>query len=248
MKDLKVDERFKSACPELSADELQRLEDLILKDGVIINPILIWNDVIIDGHNRFFIAKKHGIEFTTNDISFESDEDAIAWIKENAISQRNLNDYQRSKLVLELEDYYKQQAKGRQQESKKGNKNASKTSVQNSAHLIEDTGKTRDKLAEKAGVSHDTISKVKFIDNNAIQEIKEQLEAGEISINKAFNETRNPKKEPDEIDILESSASSLERWISRYNEDNCLFEFIPLIGDLVNKIRDKKTTYSKNGT
>jgi len=237
MKDLKIDERFKSACPELSSDELKRLEDLILKDGVILNPILVWNDIIIDGHNRFFIAKKHNLDFSTNEISFESDEEAIAWIKENAISQRNLNDYQRSKLVLELEDYYKAKAKKRQG----ARTDLHPDIVQKSAPS--DTGKTRDKLAEKAGVSHDTISKVKFIDNNAIQEIKEQLEAGEISINKAFNETKKPKKEPDEIDILESSASSLERWISRYNVNDCLFEFIPIVSDLIDKIRDKKTTY-----
>ena len=82
MRDLRINERFKDACPSLSEDEFERLESLIVKDGVIFNPILIWNDVIIDGHNRYNVAKKHKIEFTTNEISFESDEEAICWIKE----------------------------------------------------------------------------------------------------------------------------------------------------------------------
>jgi hypothetical protein len=236
MKELQINERFESACPPLTNEEFNKLETLILKDGVIFNPILIWNGTIIDGHNRYLIAKEHNIDFTTNEITFESDEKAIIWIKENAISQRNLNDYQRSKLVLELEDYYKAKAKEKEKERKTTKPILAKSKIP--------PINVRHKLAEKAGVSHGTIDKVKFIDNNAIQKIKEKLEAGEISINKAYNETKKPQKEPDEIDILESAASSLERWISRYNGTACLFEFIPLIGDLVDKIRDKKITYA----
>jgi hypothetical protein len=81
MKELKVNEKFRDACPDLTSDELKKLESLILKDGIIYNPILIWDGMIIDGHNRYFIAKQHNIEFTTKDISFESNEKAIIWIK-----------------------------------------------------------------------------------------------------------------------------------------------------------------------
>lgn len=145
MTDLRINERFELACPPLSEDEFARLEALIIKDGVIINPILIWGDVIIDGHNRYHIAKKYGIAFTTSELNFESDEEAIAWIKENAISQRNLNDYQKSVLVLSLESYYKAKAKERQSTSTGGN---NPQLVQKSAQA--DAGKVRDKLAEKA--------------------------------------------------------------------------------------------------
>jgi ParB-like chromosome segregation protein Spo0J len=239
MTDLRINERFELACPPLSEDEFARLEALIIKDGVIINPILIWGDVIIDGHNRYHIAKKYGIAFTTSELNFESDEEAIAWIKENAISQRNLNDYQKSVLVLSLESYYKAKAKERQRLSEG---RGVKKGVQKSAHVNEDTGKVRDKLAEKAGVSHDTISKVKFIEANADEGIREQLAAGDISIHRAFTEIKPPAtKPPDEIDILESAARSLENWKSKYSDKEVVFDFIDEISLIIENIRDKKS-------
>jgi ParB-like chromosome segregation protein Spo0J len=238
MTDLRINERFELACPPLSEDEFARLEALIIKDGVIINPILIWGDVIIDGHNRYHIAKKYGIAFTTSELNFESDEEAIAWIKENAISQRNLNDYQKSVLVLSLESYYKAKAKERQLSTLKQNA----TDTQNSAERIIDRGEVRDKLAEKAGVSHDTISKVKFIEANADEGIREQLAAGDISIHRAFTEIKPPAtKPPDEIDILESAARSLENWKSKYSDKEVVFDFIDEISLIIENIRDKKS-------
>ena len=39
-----------------------------------------------------------------------------------------------------------------------------KSGTKNSAHPIENTGKTREKVAKAAGVSHDTIRKIKAIE------------------------------------------------------------------------------------
>jgi hypothetical protein len=177
MKELKINERFREACPELTRDELQKLEELILKDGVIYTPILTWNDTIIDGHNRYSIARKHKIPFETKEHPFDSEDDAVAWIIENAISQRNLNDYQRSKLALELEKYYKAKSKERMQAGKKTD--PVETLPQ---------GKTRDQLGEKAHVSGKTIDKVRFIEQKAKKETKRQLEKGEVTINHVYHE------------------------------------------------------------
>jgi len=238
MKHLKINERFKKACPDLTIEEYNKLEELILKDGVIYNPILIWNDVIIDGHNRYDIAIKNHLEFTTKEVLFDSDDDAIAWIKENAIGQRNLNSYQRSKLVLELEDYYKAKAKERQIRKPE--------SVVPMLAPQSETGKVRDELAEKAGVSHGTLDKVKTIEKEADEETKEQLETGEISINSVFNDIKFSKsKMAPEIDILESASDSLKRWVDKYSDKECCFEFIPTIRDLIVVIKNKKIDYAE---
>jgi len=238
MKELEIDERFERACPKLTSEEFQKLEELILKDRVIYNPILIWDNVIIDGHSRYDIAKRNKIEFETKEISFESAEDAIAWIKENAISQRNLNDYQQSKLVLELEGYYKAKAKDKEQQRKTTKVILPKSEL---API-----NVRDELAKKAGVSGRTIDKVKKIESEATDETKGQLEKGEISINKAYNEIVEPFHElTPEINILENAASSLERWITKHNSEIVMFEFISTVYQLIERIRDKKATYGK---
>ncbi len=55
--------------------------------------------------------------------------------------------------------------------------------VQNSA---QPSGKTREKLAAIAGTSHDTISRVKFIKNNAPPAVVLALRCGDMSINEGY--------------------------------------------------------------
>ena len=47
-------------------EERKRLENNILENGFNpAFPIITWNNTIVDGHNRYNICKKHGIEFST---------------------------------------------------------------------------------------------------------------------------------------------------------------------------------------
>ena len=50
---LKVDPEFQGKIPPLTFEELNQLEANILRDGRIINPIIVWEGLIVDGHNRF---------------------------------------------------------------------------------------------------------------------------------------------------------------------------------------------------
>ena len=64
--ELKIDPEFEDKIPLLTAEEFQQLESNILADGLVISPIITWNGVIVDGHNRYRIVSKHPlIQFTT---------------------------------------------------------------------------------------------------------------------------------------------------------------------------------------
>ena len=54
---LKIDPEFQGKIPPLTFEELNQLEANILRDGRIINPIIVWQGLIVDGHNRYTIAK-----------------------------------------------------------------------------------------------------------------------------------------------------------------------------------------------
>ena len=56
---LRIDPEFESRIPPLTDDEFEQLEENILADGIIISPIIVWGEIIIDGHNRFRIVEKH---------------------------------------------------------------------------------------------------------------------------------------------------------------------------------------------
>ena len=67
------------------------------------------------------------------------------------------------------------------------------TPLQKSANPIEKID-TREELSKLANVSHDTMSKVKKIEEKASNEIKEKLSSGEVSINQAYREIKKVMK------------------------------------------------------
>ena len=97
---LRIDPEFESRIPPLTDDEFKQLEENILADGVIINPIIVWDGVIVDGHNRFRIVEKHPhITFTTCEREFNDRHDALAWICKNQLGRRNLTFQQKKYLI-----------------------------------------------------------------------------------------------------------------------------------------------------
>lgn len=97
---LKIDKEFESRIPPLTSDEFQQLEANILADGLVINPIIVWNGVIVDGHNRFRIIEKHPeIQYTTYEKQFDDRYAVIAWICKNQLGRRNLTPDQKKYLV-----------------------------------------------------------------------------------------------------------------------------------------------------
>ncbi|HRW98318.1 MAG TPA: hypothetical protein P5280_02450 [Cyclobacteriaceae bacterium] len=105
--ELKVRERivirddFKSLIPPLAQDELEQLESNILNEGVR-DPLIIWpvgdTFVLVDGHNRFFVCQKHGLDFPFKKVDFKNDEDVRDWMVKNQLGRRNLSQEQQSYL------------------------------------------------------------------------------------------------------------------------------------------------------
>ena len=90
---LQINPEFENMIPELTNDELSQLEENILAEGRIVNPIVVWNGVIVDGHNRYKIAQKHPhIQFTVHEKEFESEQEAQIWICSNQLGRRNLTE------------------------------------------------------------------------------------------------------------------------------------------------------------
>ena len=91
MINLKIDPEFQSQIPPLTDDEFKQLEENILKEGKLISPLFVWNNTLVDGHNRYAILQKHPeIYFSTMPLPFESREEVLAWICKNQLGRRNL--------------------------------------------------------------------------------------------------------------------------------------------------------------
>ena len=177
---MKIDNEFKSLIPALTEDERQGLEASLKAEGCR-DALVLWGDILIDGHNRYEICTQYGIPYKTVQKDFDSREDVIQWIILNQFGRRNLPMYERARLALRLKPVISAKAKEQQA-------NHTEQGYQKSDKAIH----TAKELAKVAGVSHDTIAKVEKIEATATDEVKEQLRTGEISINQAYKDIKKP--------------------------------------------------------
>lgn len=194
--ELRIKEEFKKLIPPLTAEEFKQLETNCLDEGIR-DAIVTWNGFIIDGHNRYKIATDWGLEFKTEAKVFDSENDVREWMINNQFGRRNLSNYQRSVLALELESVFSARAK---ENLKASGENFGK-GTQISANPIEIKPiETRKEIAKVANVSHDTIAKVKVIEAKATPETKEKLSTGELSVNQVYQDIKKEeKKEEQEV-------------------------------------------------
>lgn len=191
---LKINPDFENLIPPLSEDEFSGLEKSILEEGVR-EPIVTWRGYIVDGHNRYKIATKYGLDFDTVEYDFADEAAVKEWMILNQFARRNISNYQRSLLALELKPLIAAKAKERMFAGKAD-------PTQKSAQ-----GETRDELASFAGVSHDTISKVEYIQREAPAELKQQLSSGETSINAAYKQVRDAEKKAEREAAIEEAKA-----------------------------------------
>lgn len=184
-----IDPEFQMLLPPLTADEYRQLEENILRDGVIRDPLVVWpqedgTDILIDGHNRWSIARKHQQLFVNyKQMHFADREEAKLWILRNQLGRRNVPDYVRTALALKLKPVIAKKAKERQRGGQGGVLLSQKSDEANGIS-------TKKEIAKIAGVSHDTVYKVEVIEKEADEHTKQLLRAGEKSINQAYNEIK----------------------------------------------------------
>ena len=186
-----IDQEFKNLIPPLSADEYKQLEENILRDGIR-DSVTYWDNngdhILIDGHNRWAIAKKHNLPINERRMTFPDREAVIQWIILNQFGRRNLSAYDRSILALKLKPVIAEKAK---ENILSAQNNDASAAHQKSDKLIN----TNKELAKVAGVSHDTINRVEYIQNNASDQVKEKCKEGVLSINQAYLMTRGVEHE-----------------------------------------------------
>ena len=141
---IQIDAEFKALIPPLAPDELAQLEANILRDGCR-DPLVVWDGILIDGHNRHEICVRHGLPFETIEIDFESRDAAMDWMDANQLGRRNLTNDQRSIL------------RGRRYNRTKKANDGSRGNQYTMAKEEVAVAKTAETIAQQHGVSERTI-------------------------------------------------------------------------------------------
>ena len=95
MQDIIIDEEFRRILPALDETAYNDLETSILAHGCFL-PLILWNDILIDGYHRFGILTKYDLPFNIISMEFGSRDEVKDWIIELQITRRNLNPMQLS--------------------------------------------------------------------------------------------------------------------------------------------------------
>ena len=92
----RIDPEFCDKIPPISPDEFHQLRENILAAGEIFEPLVVWNGVLVDGHNRWKVIQEHPeIKWRTRTMEFPDKWAAFEWMYKNQLGRRNLTDEQR---------------------------------------------------------------------------------------------------------------------------------------------------------
>jgi hypothetical protein len=157
----------------LTVEEYDALERSLLAEGCR-DALVLWGDVLIDGHNRYSICSKHGIPFKTVQNSlFKSLDDVHLWMIEQHLGRRSVSDFQRGVLALRKKAILAARTK------------QPATDPLSSETVVPEPKISREAVAKEARISSNTISQIEKIQKSAAPELVAAVKAGTISINAA---------------------------------------------------------------
>ncbi len=197
---IEIDPEFQSLITPLRPEELHQLEESIKTEGCR-DPLVLWGNILLDGHNRHAICQRNGKTFTTVQADVKDRDEARLWIIKNQLGRRNLTNYDRGLIALKLKEALQQKAKK--------NQGTRTDLLQNSVKGYTPVNIQKE-LATVAGMSHDTLYKIEKIEEKATPELKEQLRQKKTSINQAYIDvttiTGMTSNEIEKIEKIEQEA------------------------------------------
>ncbi|CAN5817469.1 hypothetical protein BH11PSE12_BH11PSE12_05250 [soil metagenome] len=176
-----INEALRAYIDPLTVNEYQALERSILAEGCR-DALVLWGEVLIDGHNRYAICQQHGLPFhTVQNTRFSSMEDVMLWMIDNHLARRSVSDFQRGVLALRKKEIVSARRIHNEEpvSAKPGIDDDSDQSA------LPSPMQTREDVAKVAGISSNTITQIEKIQRAATPELVEAVRSGTISINAA---------------------------------------------------------------
>ncbi|CAM3842666.1 plasmid replication/partition related protein [Roseateles saccharophilus] len=180
--DIVVNEELKAYIDPLTPEEYEALERSILAEGCR-DALVLWGDVLVDGHNRYGICRKHGLSFqTVQNPRFKSFEDVHLWMIDQHLGRRSVSDFQRGVLALRKREI----VAGRRARAAAPAPAAEAAAPQEPADIpAQESLQTREALAKAARLSSSQVLLIEKIQKQGAPELVAAVKAGAISINAA---------------------------------------------------------------
>jgi hypothetical protein len=181
--DIVVNEELKAYIEPLTAQEHEALERSILAEGCR-DALVLWGNVLVDGHNRYGICKKHGLPFqTVQHQRFKSMDDVHLWMIDQHLGRRSLSDFQRGVLALRQRQIVAERQARHAAAATAAPQEAPAPTPEPAPAA--DALATREALAKAARLSSSQVVLIEKIQKQGAPELVAAVKAGAISINAA---------------------------------------------------------------
>ncbi len=191
----------------LTADEHAALERSLLEEGCR-DALVLWGDVLVDGHNRYALCQKHNLPFqTVQNPRFQTLEDVHLWMINQHLARRSVSNFQRGLLALRKSEIMAAQlaraqtitADGVDQSSGDPGGSAPAASAGTASNpppwADEDPLTTREAIAKAARLSGNQVVMIEKIQKHAAPEVVAAVRSGALSINAAAAVASLPAEE-----------------------------------------------------
>lgn len=181
--DIVVNEELKAYIDPLTPDEYEALERSLLAEGCR-DALVLWGDVLVDGHNRYGICRKHGLPFqTVQNTRFQSIEDVHLWMIDQHLGRRSVSDFQRGVLALRKREIV---ASRRERAKAAPAEDAGAAPPEAAAPLPKNESlDSREALARAARLKSSQVVMIEKIQQSAAPEVVAAVKSGEITLSAA---------------------------------------------------------------
>jgi DNA methylase len=191
----RVDPEFQSLIAPLTQEERRQLEANLAAEGCR-DALVVWNGVVLDGHNRLEICTRLGIRYKASVIDLPSREAAKLWIEENQMGRRNLTPDQRAAIAYRI--LRRRVAISKTERARKGGRaggsGRAKLSLVAGVSTEQKRPRLRELAAQEHGVSPKSIRAVSELVRHD-PAIVEQIVNGELTLKGARERLRYESRE-----------------------------------------------------
>lgn len=204
----------------LTPEEYTALERSILAEGCR-DALVLWGEVLVDGHNRYGICQKHGIPFqTVQNTRFASMEDVHLWMIEQHLGRRSVSDFQRGVLALRQREIVAARRERALAQAPADAPDAAPGTDATAPDGVTSTAPeplpSREAIAKAARISSTQVKLIETIQKQAAPEVVAAVRSGTLSINAAAAVASLPAEE--QVAAASAGADELKQAAKRVRE------------------------------
>jgi ParB-like chromosome segregation protein Spo0J len=189
IRNLIINKEYRDLLPASTNPEYSSMKKSIEENGQYSPIIANSQRVILDGHQRFRACQDLGLEPKILVQDFEDKLQEYLFVIDSNLERRHLTAFKKAELALKKKPILEEIArKNTAANLLTGGK------VSGSKHLELGGKGVNQKIAEAAGISHESVRKVELILQSNDNDLKEKARNGQFTIHQAFNKIKKAEK------------------------------------------------------